>query len=142
VSILIVDDEPGDRTSASEALELAGFAVLAVESYDAALRTFEEHAGEIDLAVLDISLPGRNGVDLFRELLKRNRDLKVVFISGHVGAEVIRFYGLKASNRHFLRKPFPPKELVARVDEILRSEEAFRLDESDANRGTQPSSNR
>jgi DNA-binding response OmpR family regulator len=127
VNILIVDDEPADVETAGKALHDRGWKVFSADSYEAAIETFDQHADEINLAVLDISLPGHNGVDLFQELLRRKAGLKVLFISGHVGAEIIRFYGLRANDRHFLAKPFRPQELIARVEEIARSSEPLQL---------------
>lgn len=120
MTVLIVDDEPSDLEATREALEGAGFQILAADSYESALEIFEPHARDVGLAVLDVSLPGRNGIELYRELEKRNPAIKVLFVSGHVGAEVIRFYGLKATDRHFLQKPFEADELIERVGEIVR----------------------
>lgn len=120
MTILLVDDEPSDLEPARLALEEAGFEVLTADSYDTALATFEPRARDVGLAILDVSLPGRNGVELYRELEKKNPAIKVLFVSGHVGAEVIRFYGFEATDHHFLQKPFHSDELVERVGEIVR----------------------
>lgn len=120
MTVLIVDDEPTDLELSKLALEGAGFEVLQADGYETALQTFEPHARDVGLAVLDVSLPGRNGVELYRELEKRNPALKVLFVSGHVGAEVIRFYGFDATDRHFLQKPFRGDELAERVREVVR----------------------
>jgi DNA-binding response OmpR family regulator len=131
VAILIVDDEPIDVEATRKALEAGGFpAVFIADSYDSALQTFEENQSQIAIALLDISLPGKNGVELAKELLQRNPALKVLFVSGHVGAEVIRFYGLRITDRHFLKKPFHAKDLISRVTEVLASTEQLRLEDS------------
>jgi DNA-binding response OmpR family regulator len=132
VTVLVVDDEPNDVEAESAALEKVGFLVFSAQSADAALQVYRQHPHGIDIAVLDISLPDKNGVDLFQELLKQNADLKVLFVSGHVGAEVIRFYGLQATDRHFLKKPFDAAILVARVREIIQSPERLRLEDFNA----------
>ena len=139
MTILIVDDEPADLEAGGKALQDSGWQVFSAESYEAAIQTFNQHAGDIDLAVLDISLPGHNGVDLFQELLRRKPTLKVLFISGHVGAEVIRFYGLRATDHHFLAKPFQPHELSARVEEIASSSEPLQLTDFEDRKRPQPS---
>lgn len=120
MTVLVVDDEPSDLEPTQLALEEAGFEVLTGESYETALAAFEPHARDIGLAILDVSLPGRNGVELYRELEKRNPGIKVLFVSGHVGAEVIRFYGFEATDHHFLQKPFHSDDLLERVGEIVR----------------------
>jgi hypothetical protein len=127
VTVLIVDDEPGDLDSERDALALAGYDILTADSAESAIEKFIERAGEIDVAVLDISLPGRNGVELFHELLKQNPRMRVLFVSGHVGAEVVRFYGLRTINRHFLKKPFAREALVERLAEIMNSPHQMKL---------------
>ena len=122
-TVLVVDDEASDATLMRESLTSAGFAVIEADDYPSALRVFDARRHDIDLLLADVSLPGRTGIDLARALLRSKPELKVLFISGHVGAEVIRFHGLPASDRHFLQKPFTTAELVTRVQEILESRE-------------------
>jgi two-component system, cell cycle sensor histidine kinase and response regulator CckA len=129
MTVLVVDDEPNDVEAMRIPLEKAGFRILSAESYDGALKIHQQQPDGIDMAILDISLPGQNGVDLFQELLKRKTDLKVLFVSGHVGAEIIRFYGLRTTDRHFLKKPFQVADLLARVHEIIDSPEQVRLED-------------
>jgi two-component system sensor histidine kinase EvgS len=120
---LVVDDEPLDVQFQRDVLESAGLVVLDAENYDTALAVFEGHKDEIDLLLVDVSLPGKNGVELAKELLRRKPALRLLFVSGHVGSEVIRFYGMKTTDQHFLQKPFSDKILLARVEEVLRSPE-------------------
>ncbi len=129
MTVLIVDDEPNDLSASRSTLERAGFEVIGASSYQSALQTFEEKGCGVDLALIDISLPERNGVELFQELSRRNPSLKVLFVSGNVGAELIRFYRLPATDRHFLRKPFKPEQLLARVREIIGLAEPLRLED-------------
>jgi DNA-binding response OmpR family regulator len=129
VTVLVVDDEPNDVETIRNPLEKAGFLVFSANSVDAALQIFQHNARGFNIAVLDISMPERNGVDLYQELLTLNSDLKVLFVSGHVGAEIIRFYGLRATDRHFLQKPFDAAVLVARVREIIESPAQLRLED-------------
>lgn len=117
--ILIVDDEEVDRAVMRRTLERAGLAVLEAASYEAASELFGEQSSEIDVAIIDVSLPGRNGVDLGRSFLRTRRDLKFLFTSGWVGAELLRTHRIEDSEKHFLPKPFRPADLVARVRSIL-----------------------
>ncbi len=130
MTLLVVDDEASDIEAMRRTLEGAGFQVLAADSYDTALQVFDERQLEISAALIDISLPGKNGVELAQELLKRNPNVKILFISGHVGAEVIRFYGLRVTDRHFLKKPFSSDVLLSRVQEVLNSLKKIRLHDS------------
>ena len=117
MNVLIIDDEPSDIEAMRIAMQAGGFSpILTADSYDSSLRIFDKHLGRIDLALVDISLPKKNGVELARELLRRNPELKILFVSGHVGAEVIRFYGLRATDLHFLKKPFTAADLLSRAE--------------------------
>jgi DNA-binding response OmpR family regulator len=123
--VLVVDDEVEDIDFVRHALEGAGFKVLTAATYEQALELFDANSEEVDLILADVSLPGRNGVELSKALLRKKSSLRVLFVSGHVGAEVIRFYGLPATDRHFLQKPFTAVDLISRVAEVLKSDEAL-----------------
>ena len=141
-TILIVDDEALDIDLMRRALaDFAGFTVMEADAADRAVQVFHEHSGQIDLLLADVSLPGRNGIELAKELLREKPDLKVLFISGHVGAEVIRFYGLPATDRHFLQKPFKAGDLTAKVKQILDSGERLPWLEPSSNTIESKSSN-
>ncbi|PWU09999.1 MAG: hypothetical protein C5B51_05225 [Terriglobia bacterium] len=118
---LIVDDEPLDREVASQALDRAGIGTLEADNYESAVRVFQENQDAIDLLLVDVSLPAKNGVELAKELVRLKPALRLLFVSGHVGSEVIRFYGMNTSDAHFLQKPFPVETLLDRVREILKS---------------------
>jgi CheY-like chemotaxis protein len=117
--ILVVDDEPMIRALARRALELYGYEVLEAEDGEAALEVIRSEAGaRVALAVLDVVMPRTDGRKL-TELLRRERPaLGVLYISGHTGDELARRLLLDASVP-FLQKPFPPDELVERVQELL-----------------------
>jgi DNA-binding response OmpR family regulator len=122
--ILVVDDEEIDRSGAVGALESAGFQVVAAETYSQAISLCDAMPG-IFFLVADVALPDGNGCALAIAARQKLPELKVLFVSGHVGSEVCRYYGLDVNNLHFLRKPFPPAELVNRVREVVLSEEPF-----------------
>jgi predicted component of type VI protein secretion system len=77
-------------------------------------------------------------VELAKHFLKTKPDIRVLFISGHVGASVIRFYGIDANDGHFLRKLFDSALLSRRVNEVLASWEPLRLREVTASVGGRP----
>ena len=133
--VLVVDDEPLDVDFIQRTLESAGFRVITANNPTSARQRFLEHAGEIDLLVIDVSLPGKNGVEVANELLRLKPDVRVLFNSGHVGAEVIRFYGLPATDRHFLTKPFEAQTLIDRVLEILENPEPLTFPKSSYENG-------
>ena len=119
--VLIVDDEASDAAMLRSALEGDGYKVFAATNFDEAVRVFEEHP-DVDLALLDVALPGKNGVELAKHLLSLKSDIRLLFISGHVGASVIRFHGLNATDDHFLQKPFDDATLLRRVKQALAAD--------------------
>jgi DNA-binding response OmpR family regulator len=122
--VLIVDDEALEVDTMCRILVKAKrFEVFSAEDFDQASNVFTSCADRIDIALIDVALPGKNGVELAKQLLSLKPGLRVLFVSGHVGAEVIRFYGMEANDTHFLQKPFDAATLVKRVDETLRSDE-------------------
>ena len=126
-TILVVDDEPEDRESIRAALEARGDRVLEACNYCSGVNSFEQHRDEINLLITDVSLPDRNGCELAKSILRSRPDVKVLFISGHAGAAVCRFYGFVNPNLHFLEKPFKPIELLVRVWRIFFSSDRFDL---------------
>ncbi len=125
VNILLVDDEDTDLTAIRDALESEGYSVTTAPNIPEALAAYESSPRPIDLLIADISLPVGNGCDLAITLSKKQPGLRVLFISGHVGAEVCRYYGLDVSDLNFLRKPFASPLLKERVRQVLASGEPF-----------------
>src|SRR3546814_2913012 len=75
-------------------------------------------AGPVDLVVLDVMLPGTNGIDLCRQI-RRKSDVPIIFISA-MGSETDRIVGLELGADDYLPKPFGTRELIARIRAILR----------------------
>jgi len=114
--ILIVDDEQQIRVLLERYLSNEGFQVFTVSDGTAMRETMSRH--EIDIAVLDVRLPGEDGFVLLREL-RRNSSLPVIMLSDR--SEVFdRVAGLEAGADDYLPKPFAPRELLARVNAVLR----------------------
>jgi two-component system OmpR family response regulator len=114
--ILVVDDDPHIREVIGFALEQVGHEVVAVGSGEEALRRFA--AQPCDLIVLDVVLPGVDGLDVCRRL-RESSAVPVLFLSSR-DEEVDRVIGLELGGDDYLTKPFSPRELVARVKAILR----------------------
>jgi DNA-binding response OmpR family regulator len=118
-TILVVDDEPKIVTIARDYLEHAGFAVLtAADGNDAVALARRRHP---DLVVLDIGLPGLDGLAVTREL-RRDSAIPIVMLTAR-DDEVDRLVGLELGADDYLTKPFSPRELVARVRAVLRRSE-------------------
>ena len=117
--VLIVDDEPKIAQLARDYLEHAGFGVLTAGEGTAAL-----HAARTrhpDLVVLDLGLPGMDGMDVAREL-RRESDVPIVMLTAR-DDEIDKLLGLEGGADDYLTKPFSPRELVARIRAILRRSE-------------------
>jgi DNA-binding response OmpR family regulator len=115
-TVLVVDDEAKIATLARDVLEHAGFAVLVAGDADAALRLVATRSP--DLVVLDLGLPGRDGLDVIREV-RRTSLLPIVILSAR-DDEVDKLVGLELGADDYVTKPFSPRELAVRVRNLLR----------------------
>jgi len=114
--ILVVDDEASIRKIAQAYLEQAGFRVLCVENGLDALRQAE--ADPPDLVLLDLNLQGMDGMEVAARLRERS-DVFILMLTAR-SEEADRVAGLRIGADDYLTKPFSPRELVARVEAILR----------------------
>jgi two-component system response regulator ResD len=114
--ILVVDDEPTVREVVQHYLEREGYRVQAVEDGSAALAAFSADAP--DLLVLDLMLPGVDGLEVCRQV--RARDSTPIIMLTAKGHESDRIVGLELGADDYVVKPFSPRELVARVRSVLR----------------------
>jgi len=125
-TVLAVDDEAADLNLVCKTLGDQKFKVLVAASYRDAMNVYKIHRGEIDLLITDVSLPGKNGCELARDLLQLSPDMKVIFVSGPTGAEVCRYYNMPVTDPHFLEKPFDSEALLQRVRTIIGRKPAMR----------------
>jgi two-component system OmpR family response regulator len=115
-NILVVDDDGEILSLVAKYLRSNGFRVHAARSgpeMNEALRH-----GAIDLIVLDVMLPGRNGLDLCRDI-RRTSSIPVIMLTAK-GEETDRIIGLEVGADDYLPKPFNPRELLARINAVLR----------------------
>lgn len=115
-AILLVDDEATLREPLSEYLAGQGFAVTEAESAAAARSELSD--GQFDLALLDIMMPGEDGLSLCRHLVEA-RKLPVILLTAR-GEATDRIVGLELGADDYVVKPFEPRELVARIRTVLR----------------------
>ncbi len=120
-AILVVDDEASIRTIARAYLEQAGFRVVCVDNGADALRLAE--ADPPDLVLLDLNLPGMDGMEVAARLRERS-DVFILMLTAR-SEEADRVAGLRIGADDYLTKPFSPRELVARVEAILRRRRSF-----------------
>ncbi len=124
-TVLVAEDEPAILRLLVTVLEQQGFEVLAAGSGDEALTRVEEHAGEVDLLVTDVVMPGLSGTELAERLRVGRPRLDVLFISGytdHPEAMVEAPAAGGAARTRFLGKPFAPDRLLASLRQIVSDE--------------------
>ncbi len=114
--LLVVDDDREIRRLLEEYLEQSGYRISSVADGKAMRKALENH--RIDLVILDLMLPGEDGLSLCREL-RTHSNLPVLMLTAR-GSEIDRIIGLEMGADDYLGKPFNPRELLARVRSILR----------------------
>lgn len=114
--IAVVDDHRDIRDLVSKYLAQHGFRVSSAESAGAFRRLVEKNG--IDLVVLDVMMPGEDGLSLCREL-RTTSDLPVIMLTA-MAEDLDRIVGLEIGADDYLTKPFNPRELLARIKSVLR----------------------
>ena len=115
-TIILVEDDPPLRTLTARALQEHGYQVRPASSGPEMWVAFD--AGPVDLVVLDVMLPGTNGIDLCRQI-RRKSDVPIIFISAK-GSETDRIVGLELGADDYMAKPYSTRELAARLRAVLR----------------------
>jgi two-component system response regulator ResD len=117
-TVLVVDDEPTIVEVVARYMERAGYEAHQAADGPEALRLAELH--HPDLVVLDLMLPGIDGIEVMRRLHERPGDPVAVILLTARGEESDRLVGLRRGADDYVVKPFSPAELVARVDAVMR----------------------
>lgn len=115
--LLIVDDEAGIRQIIRKYAQFEGYEVAEAANGMEAIAYFREH-GDVDLIVMDIMMPELDGFSATREI-RKSRDVPVLLLSAR-GEEYDRIHGFEAGGDDYVVKPFSPRELMLRIDAILR----------------------
>jgi two-component system phosphate regulon response regulator OmpR len=122
-TILIVDDEPDVREVLEEYFAAHGYAVVGAENAAAAKTVAAREP--VDLALVDIHMPGEDGLSLARHLRERYASIAIIMVTS-AGTVVDRIVGLEMGADDYVPKPFDPRELEARVKSVLRRTSAAR----------------
>lgn len=130
--ILIIDDDRRIRELLQTYLRDNGFAVTAAA--DAAQAREKMRVMRFDLLIVDIMMPGESGLDLTRSLRRHADDVAILFLSALADTDD-RVTGLTSGGDDYLTKPFEPRELLARVNAILRRAAETGRDEDEATFG-------
>ena len=116
-TILVVDDEPEVREVLEEYFVAHGYAAIGAESAGDARAAAAKHS--IDLALVDIHMPGEDGLSLARHLRERYAKIAIVMLTS-ASTVLDRIVGLEMGADDYVPKPFDPRELLARVKSVLR----------------------
>lgn len=114
--ILVIDDDLRLRSLLSRYLQENGFAVSAAKDAENARMFLRQY--DFDLLIVDVMMPGENGLE-FLQKLRRDSDVPAIVLTA-MGETQDRISGLEAGADDYLPKPFEPKELVLRINNILR----------------------
>ncbi len=120
--ILVVDDEPHIRRVLSAILGNRGYDVLVASDGEEGFAIFE--TGTVDLVILDLMMPGANGLEILAKIRSHSTrpDIPVIILTAK-GQDADREAALAGGVDDFLTKPFSPKKLIARIEEMLATGE-------------------
>lgn len=116
--ILVVEDESAIREFVVINLQRAGYDVTEADCGEKALQIYEENQ-DFDVAVLDIMMPGIDGLSVCKELRKQSNEIGIIMLTAKT-QEMDKITGLMTGADDYVTKPFSPSELVARVDAVYR----------------------
>lgn len=117
-TILIGEDNDEVRRLAKDILAYGGYTVILARDGEEAIAKFRDHSGRIDLLVLDVVMPKKNGKEVYEEIRRLNPRIKVLFMSGYT-ANIIHKKGVLEEGLNFIPKPLSPDRLLRKVREVL-----------------------
>ncbi|MBQ6569691.1 MAG: response regulator transcription factor [Clostridia bacterium] len=117
--ILIAEDEATIREFVVINLKRSGFEVFEASCGEEALKIYDEQNGRIEIALLDIMMPGIDGITVCRELRKRSPNMGIIMLTAK-SQEMDKVGGLMMGADDYITKPFSPSELMARIDALYR----------------------
>ena len=117
--ILVAEDEDVIRDFVVLNLKRSGYEVVDMPTGDDALRVFEESGGVFDIVLLDIMMPGTDGITICKEIRKRSSTVGIIMLSAK-SQEMDKVSALMDGADDYITKPFGPAELLARVDALHR----------------------
>jgi CheY-like chemotaxis protein len=117
-TILIAEDNENVRLLNRGVLQEFGYTVIEAADGEEALQKIQEHRDRINLCILDVIMPKKNGREVFEEARRSNPNTKVIFTSGYP-ADLIQKEGVLEKGLQFLSKPSSPQALLRMVREVL-----------------------
>lgn len=117
--VLVVEDEAAIREFIVINLKRSGYETTEAESGEEALQLFSEAGGDFQIALLDIMLPGIDGLAVCKELRRQNPTIGIIMLTART-QDMDKVSGLLLGADDYVTKPFSPSELVARMDSLYR----------------------
>lgn len=119
-SILFAEDDSAVRKIIGDVLRMEGYIVIEARDGVKALELFADNLGSIDLALLDVRMPGKNGREVYDEIQKMRPGTPVLFVSGYT-ADIIESEGILREGLNFISKSATPEELLEKIWQIIKS---------------------
>ena len=126
-TIVIVDDQEGVLEFCRRTVERAGYRVFTAANGEQALKLFEPNRSPVDLALIDIVMPGMSGIELAKRIEGLNLGVRIVLMSGYSPVEVKRVVGEFAAQYRCMWKPFEARTLVQMIKNALDVDSPIRL---------------
>lgn len=117
-TLLVAEDDPDVRAVLRAMLTAGGYTVLEADNGDAAVETFQSNSEKIDLLLLDVIMPGRNGWQVWEEIRAIRPDMKVVFMSGYTD-DIINREGILETGMLLIEKPITSEKLLKTLGDVL-----------------------
>jgi len=117
-NVLVVEDEEAVRKSMKIILKRAGYKVMTAVDGKDAIEKFTRHRDKIDLLLLDVIMPKKNGREVYEELKKIRPGIKAIFTSGY-SAEIVDKKGVLKDGLNYIAKPVIPRKLLLKIKEVL-----------------------
>lgn len=117
--VLIAEDEDSIRDFVVINLKRSGYEVFEASNGEEAIKLFDEHSSEIDIAILDIMMPVIDGLEVCKYLRNKSKRLGIIMLTART-QEMDKVTGLMVGADDYVTKPFSPSELMARIDAVYR----------------------
>ncbi len=134
--ILVVEDEQAIREFVVINLNRAGYQTVEAASGEEALEIFERDPNGFEIALLDISMPGIDGLTVCREIRRQSGTMGIIMLTART-QEMDKVSGLMMGADDYITKPFSPSELVARIDSLSRRVELMTANSMPAKKPTE-----
>ncbi|MDD5435617.1 MAG: response regulator [Nitrospira sp.] len=129
-TVLVAEDDADVRELIKDALEQYGYSVIEAIDGSDAIEKFNENKDKMDIAIVDLVMPGRNGFEVFHEIKKVSPEARIIFMSGYT-ADFFETYGFRVKETNIIFKPISPLMLLKKIREVLDKTENMNDNEID-----------